>query len=138
MKINLVTEVGPYNTTYHVGEEQSLQFKNTYEGPFYLTPEERMAQKNDRYTGEVKERAKTKGELLEEMKRQGFQKKGTYNKEQLVRLAEQHNVPLTVRKRVKEIGWWNKGKGLLQILWVRGFIDENKLDEYSLKGLKDR
>ena len=31
----------------------------------------------------------------------------------------------------KREGWANKGKGLLQVLWERGFIDETKLSEYK-------
>ena len=28
-------------------------------------------------------------------------------------------------------GWEGKQKGLLQVLWERGWIDESKLDEYK-------
>lgn len=34
-------------------------------------------------------------------------------------------------------GWEGKAKGMLQILWERGFIDSNKLDQYTVDGRKD-
>jgi hypothetical protein len=30
----------------------------------------------------------------------------------------------------KKPGWAGKGKGLLQVLWERGWIDESKISEY--------
>jgi hypothetical protein len=34
-------------------------------------------------------------------------------------------------------GWLGKAKGLLQVLWARGFIDTNKLSSYTLTDRKD-
>ena len=34
-------------------------------------------------------------------------------------------------------GWEGKPKGMMQVLWERGFIDKNNLQQYTLDGKKD-
>lgn len=34
-------------------------------------------------------------------------------------------------------GWQGKPKGLLQVLWERGLLDETSLEKYTLDGRKD-
>ena len=47
--------------------------------------------------------------------------------------AQEHNLPRIEETKAKVIeGWENKPKGLLQILWERGFIDELRLENYTL------
>ena len=36
-----------------------------------------------------------------------------------------------------EEGWFKKPKGMLQILWERGFIDTEKVSQYTLNGPQD-
>jgi hypothetical protein len=33
--------------------------------------------------------------------------------------------------------WMGKPKGMLQVLWERGFIDEGNLQQYTIDGKKD-
>ncbi len=37
----------------------------------------------------------------------------------------------------KEEGWVAKPKGMLQILWEQGWIDETKIQAYTMNGKKD-
>ena len=37
----------------------------------------------------------------------------------------------------KKVGWVGKSKGLLQVLWERGFIDETSIEKYKLTGKND-
>ena len=137
IRTTTVTEVGEYSPTYHVGQEQCLQFKDTDEGPYYLSPTKRHDQKYDRETGEVRTRERTRMELVQDLKRKGFKLKSSYSKEEIKRLARQNNIPLTVEERKIEPGWCNKSKGLLQILYERGFINpEDKISKYTVNGKK--
>ena len=74
--------------------------------------------------------------LVDEIKQTGYQIRGHISKDELERIAALNNVELTYDYIVKKEGWMGKPKGLLQILWERGFIDENNLNLYSLKGKK--
>ena len=51
-------------------------------------------------------------------------------------LAKEYGISLTCEEEVVEEGWLEKPKGLLQVLWERGWVDENRVSEYSLKGTK--
>ena len=57
------------------------------------------------------------------------------------KLAKDYAIDLTYNVEVVKEGWLGKPKGLLQVLWERGWINESKLGEYYLKGtrnLKDK
>ena len=51
-------------------------------------------------------------------------------------MAIKYRIKLTIEIDVVEEGWLGKPKGLLQVLWERGWVDEKKIGEYSLKGQK--
>jgi hypothetical protein len=51
-------------------------------------------------------------------------------REELVRRATAKNIPLT--KVPSREGWLGKSKGLLQVPWERGWIDDTRLDEYKM------
>jgi hypothetical protein len=36
-----------------------------------------------------------------------------------------------------KLGWIGKQKGILQVLWERGFIDEANINQYTIDGRKD-
>lgn len=123
-----------------VGDKQSFVYSSSDAGPFNLTPEQREDRKLDMVVP---------GEL----------KKEYFNKEQLRKAiidsegGVPSNVPLRSRKdhqdyckkigiatfgvksKVKE-GWLNKPKGLLQVLWERGWIDPENHKSYSKNGTK--
>ena len=68
------------------------------------------------------------------MKAKGHIVRGHVTKKELEQLAEEHGVELTSEVEVIEEGWCGKPKGLLQVLWERGWTDEKNASEYSLKG----
>jgi hypothetical protein len=37
-----------------------------------------------------------------------------------------------------KIGWVGKPKGTYQVLWERGFLDPNNLNQYTIDGQKDQ
>ena len=126
MRETVVTENGPHRATHLAGELQCMQFIETDQGPFYLTPEQRIERKYPRETGEIKRRDKTITELLEELRLRGFRMKGRCIKEELDKIATEHNIPLQIEERVTLPGWVGGNKGILQVLWERGFVDEKE------------
>ncbi len=109
-----------------------MVFTENDTGPFYL--KNPLSRKYDRFAGQVKLLDKSKKMLLEEIKKTGFQVRGYYSRAELGRIAQEKHISLTYNHRVREEGWINKG--LFQVLWERGHIDENKIGEYSEKGKK--
>ena len=49
-------------------------------------------------------------------------------KDKLEQFADGDKIELTRNIEVIEEGWCGKPKGLLQVLWKRGWIDEKKCD----------
>jgi hypothetical protein len=52
--------------------------------------------------------------------------------EKLQEMASAQDIPLTKIVPNVEAGWVGKQKGLLQVLWERGWIDESSLDDYAI------
>ena len=97
-----------------------------------------MKRKYDRKTGEIKSITKSKADLKKELKDKGYYVRGHCAREKIERLAKDHEIELTCRIEVIEEGWVGRPKGLLQVLWERGWIDEKRISEYSLKGTKNQ
>ena len=69
------------------------------------------------------------------MAEKGIRTKGTAK--ELRTIAEDNDL-LTKETSAKVIeGWEEKPKGLLQVLWERGWIDDSNLQQYTLKGKED-
>ena len=120
---------------YPKGSTQSLVFQHDDEGPFYLSLEEREARKFDRNTGISKERNLKKSELLERLQEKGIVSKGSTK--QLRDLCLERNLQITEKVEVIEEGWMGKPKGIMQVLWERGFLDPTKISTYTMEGKKD-
>ena len=69
---------------------------------------------------------------MKALKERGIVAKG--KKEAVVKIAQEHGLPIEeVKSKIVE-GWEGKAKGLLQVLWERGLVDETKLSAYTLNG----
>ena len=137
MRNTKIKEIGPYECILEVGMEQKMAFQEEDDGPFYLSENEKNIRRYDTFVGNHKVCNKTKRRLLDELKEKGFQVKGYYSRNDLENHARQYNIDLTYLSQKKIEGWVGKPKGLLQILWERGYIDINNLNTYSLKGKKN-
>ena len=62
--------------------------------------------------------------------------RGHTTQERIDQLTKEHDIELTCSVEVVKEGWLGKPKGLLQVLWERGWINESRLGEYTLKGTK--
>ena len=133
MHTTVVRENGPFNATHLIGQEQSMQFSENDDGPFYLTPEERLRNKIRINTGQQVTRQKTKPKLMSDLKRAGFSIKGRYTMDELRQQARRFDVPLTIEEEVIQPGWVGQNKGLLQVLWERGWIDGRNIRKYKLE-----
>jgi hypothetical protein len=119
--------LGPFDRILSVGMRQSLVFSSQDEGPYWLSVEERARLKFDvRDTVEMKTRLLIKAELIEKLKAANVSHHGTM--EAISKVATNNGIPLEVEEPLLEHGWVNKPKGLLQVLWERGFIDPAKAD----------
>ena len=136
MRDTVVSENGAYTATHLIDQPQSLYFKSTDNGHFYLSEEKKAEQKYDRPTGEQRTRVKTKYELLQHLKREGFKDRVLHTMEQLNTHTNRLHVPLEITEDVIKLGWVGANKGLLQVLWERGFVDEYRWSEYSIEGKK--
>ena len=89
-------------------------------GPFWMNKSEQAEKRHDRIIeGQTTKRQYTKEELVKALKEQGIVAKG--KKEAVVRIAQEHGLPIEeVKSKIVE-GWEGKAKGLLQVLWERGF-----------------
>jgi hypothetical protein len=128
-----------------IGNKQEvMNFIEDVDGPFWMTPAQRLETKRNGQLGSAKLRAKTKSELLKELRQSGYYgtTKQQYLKEDLVALCNPRNISVTIKvQKVKE-GWLGKPKGMLQILWERGWIDSSKVVtarsmRYSKDGKKE-
>ena len=132
----VVQDNGLYEASYHIGEAQSMCFKETDDGPFYLTLRDRQEQRYPTLTGQQITRQKTKAELVQDLKRAGFNMRGHYTMDDLIQHASNNHMPLSVTHEVIKPDWVGASKGLLQILWGRGYVDAEKCREYTLDGKK--
>jgi len=130
--------LGPFQKQLQAGAKQSMIFQGTDQGPFQLnkklqTPEQQSARKQDKETGNINQReARSKKELLEKLKAETGEDFGaTYRRlEELKEICKQKNISTKVFIKEKESGWLAKPKGLFQVLWERGWIDESNLSQY--------
>ena len=144
MRKTRVTNVGNYfyndieNPQLQINDEQEMKFTGNHKGPFYLKTEEQELSKLPQPSGKRKERNLTIADILVTLKRNitFYHNEGT-KKEELHSIATELGVALETKTDNHVIpGWYNSQKGLLQVLYERGFIDLSKLSEYSRSGKK--
>ena len=81
---------------------------------------------------------KNEKKMKNELKEKGYVIRGHITKDKIEQLAKEHDFSLTCSVEVVKEGWLGKPKGLLQVLWERGWINKNRVSEYSLKGTKNQ
>ena len=129
-----IKEVGPYHSKLRIGKEEKVIFIEADDGPFYLSDNHCWNQRYDRDIDKRQIMTKMKKEIKKELKEKGHVIRGHCGKEELDDLAKRNGIALTYKNTMVEEGWLGKPKGLLQVLWERGWIDETKINDYSLRG----
>jgi hypothetical protein len=139
----IIQEVGLHPRILQVGDKQVMHFVEGADGPFWMMPAQRLETKHNGQLGTAKSRPKTKIKLLKELHQSGYDTtKQRYLKEDLVALCGPRNIAITVEEQKVKEGWLGKPKGMLQILWERGWIDSSKVVtarsmRYSKDGKKE-
>lgn len=126
-----------------VGQTQSMIFEPGDAGPFYYSNDEKERRKNDIETNEEVRKKYSRAFLIDKIKEKtGLQQvQGTLKEVQ--ESATKLNIPIDfTTKKILE-GWAGKPKGMLQILWERGFLDPSKspkelMIQYNSDFKKDR
>ncbi len=143
MHDTVIQEIGAHPSILRVGEKQVMYFLVGDDGPFWMTPALRAETKHDKQLGTAKTRNKLKIELLKDLRESGYDTtRQRFLKEELLALCEQRNLPVTIEEAEVKDGWLGRPKGMLQILWERGWIDATKVVSprsmrYSKDGKKE-
>jgi hypothetical protein len=75
--------------------------------------------------------------ILDDLKERGIHITGTVV--QLKEIARRNNIPVVFEMQEIVKGWEGQPKGMLQILWERGFIDGSQSEKYyTIEGRKDQ
>ena len=139
VNVNVDFLFGPFHTKEYVlqlGHTQNMQFSDTDPGPCYYSESERLAKRYDINTGKKRVRNMVRDNLIDGLKSIGI-KDPKGNRKKLKDLTVLHNLPTTYEETVIDEGWVGKPKGALQILYERGWVDPQRLGDYTWKG-KDK
>jgi hypothetical protein len=128
--------------TINVGDTQTFTFQPGDDGPFWMTEEERELNRHDRVLaappGNPPKRNKTIVELKLELRPLTvLNDRRNYRLAELQEIARSHNIDTKIEKTRVKKGWEGQPKGLLQVLWERGWIDEGRLDRYTMDPATD-
>ncbi len=53
------------------------------------------------------------------------------------KIAKNYGILAIFQEQKKEEGWEGKPKGMLQVLWEQGWVDEQQWQDYTVNGKKD-
>ena len=135
--------LGMHERTINVGDTQSFVFKPDNVGPFSMTEQERELNRHDRIrppaTGNPRKRNKTNAELKAELGPLNVlnDNRWQYRLKELQDMARAKDVDITTNVTRERKGWQGQPKGLLQVLWERGWIDTGNLDKYTMNPATD-
>ena len=143
MHDSVIKELGPYQSLLKIGDVQKMIFTKHDRGPFWLTSLQCIKSKYDSVQDTKIKKDKTKIELLIELRKKGVDTTSRrFLKDELIKLAKDNDISISTTDYQIEKGWNEAPKGMLQILYERGYIDVTKVktvrsSRYSKKGKKD-
>ena len=107
---------------------QQMVFLPGGEGPFWMMTEQQQSTRLDiEIQGKVIKRNFTKEELMKKLAEQGVVAQG--NITNIKRMCTLKGIPLDEQIKKIQPGWEGKAKGMLQVLWERGFLDVDNLKQ---------
>jgi len=128
--------LGLYQRTLNAGDTQYFVFQPDDSGPFWLSEQQREELRNDKeIAGQTLKRNFTKAELTAKLREKEIMATGSLKA--LKKLCDQNQVPTAEFIQKIKQRWVGKQKGLLQILWERGWIDIASLGKYTIEGSLD-
>lgn len=129
--------LGPFPRSLDPGDTQFMDFQPNDDGPFWMSREEKERKRNDLVIpNKTVNRQLTKAELTLKLQEHGVTATG--NITNIKKLCGEKGI-LLVESNIPKIqpGWEGKQKGMLQVLWERGWIDVEHLRNYTVDGKKD-
>ena len=138
--------LGPFTRQLKVNDTQHFTFRPKDDGPFWMSESEQRERREDRKTGKIKTKILSVRELIRAIHRKmpALEIKDLKNKniQDIKTIATGLGIHLQYDyEETKDKGWVGQPKGLLQVLWERGWIDdkqENVMKYYTITGSKDR
>jgi hypothetical protein len=139
MRSTIITEgcLGSFPARLQIGSTQSMIFIDSEQGPFAVkgviqTPSQQQQTKVPTATGRNKIRKLRKREILDLLLQHTGQSYETpfRNVNELHQICDNLNLQYKVEVAAVKEGWLGKPKGLFQILWERGWIDEGNIKKY--------
>jgi hypothetical protein len=128
--------LGTYPQRLKPGDVQKMVFHNVDGSPFWMQPIERQQKKHDIIKSGMQKRKLTKAELLDCLKEKGIVTKGRVA--DLIVAAQNNGIPVEEEMQKIQEGWAGKPKGLLQVAYERGLIEEHDAwKRYTISGRKD-
>jgi hypothetical protein len=129
--------LGMHERTVDVGGTQSFVFQPGDAGPFWMTTQERELNRHDRVLPALPGHPRTRNKTISELKAELepfniLNARRSYRLLELQELARVHGVDVKIIKTREKKGWQGQAKGLLQVLWERGWIDEGNLERYTM------
>jgi hypothetical protein len=128
--------LGPFPQTLNVGDTQQMNFENGHVGPFWMSPTQREVTRHDIQLVTTSTNERNRSALELDLKTKGINTKGK-NKKEIVQLCVLHEIPTIITVEKFREGWEGRAKGLLQVLWEKGFIDSTNLNKYTLTGKRE-
>ena len=139
-KIENQAYLGPFDHSnkLNVNDIQTMLYGPDDTGPFYLDNEKRIELENDCETNEIETKKYTRAKLIDLIVSANPNLSNIRGKlKEIQSIALQYNIPIQFDRNKLREGWKGKPKGMLQVLWERGFIDPDKnVREYTLNGKK--
>jgi hypothetical protein len=111
-----------------------LVFATSDVGPFWMSADESELNRKDHLTTETIKRFRNKSNLLKDLQAKGVSATGM--KDELQVLCKNKDIPIVEQLDEVVEGCEQKPKGMLQILWERGFIDPAKKKEFYVKYIR--
>lgn len=139
MRNTIITQaegyLDPYQHILNPSDIQTMVFTADDEGPFWMSEIERHENHLDRKETLIRKNTKSESRI-EELPTKGLTNtNGTYNSIKVI--CEQNHISLTEMIDKVLQGWKDKPKGMLQVAWERGLMDENNIGQYTVSRQKD-
>ncbi|KAI2502647.1 hypothetical protein MHU86_11841 [Fragilaria crotonensis] len=148
--------LGPHNRSLNVGDVQSMVFRSTDNGPYWMTPEEQEQTRKDHFVTTVTTKEHTKPQLIELLRQRGIENakevrniSGTWQNAQASHSLTRNKMCFKAGKE-KQKGWsrfFGSVDGLIPVrieepirLMVKRFDGSTQKDtslRYLMSNLKD-
>ena len=134
--------LGMHLSTVSVGDMQLFIFKPGDDHPFWMTEQQRQLNRHDRILSPRPGNPTMQNKTIVELKLELgplniLSDRRQYRLAELQEIARRNNIDTTIKKTRSKKGWEGQPKGLLQVLWERGWIDEDQLEKYTMDPATD-